>query len=75
MTNLEKMNEIVGTAATKEQVVQWAYMNRIHVLNLDLEPEFECMKKSVENFYNNTEVFSADEFKNWDNFLLSEYAE
>jgi len=75
MTNLEKMNELVGSNATKEQVLEWAYMNRIIVEQLPEEPEFEVMDKSVENFCNSDfykENFS-DEYKIWDKFLDSEF--
>jgi effector-binding domain-containing protein len=75
VTNLEKMNELVGSNATKEEVIKWAYMNRIHVGELALEPEFEEMYNSVENFCNSNDYADNidDEFKLWSKFLDSEF--
>lgn len=50
MTNLEKMNDLVGTNADKEQIINWAYMNRVLFDSLFLEKEFEVMEKSVMAF-------------------------
>lgn len=72
MTNLEKMNEIVGTEATKEQVVKWAYMNRIHVFDLHHQKEFQSLESTVDRFYD-THEFTGDEFKDWEDFLDSDF--
>ena len=74
MTNQEKMNELLGDTANKEQITNWAYMNRIHVSELHFVEEFETMEKSVEHFMN-SDVINVDEFTNWSNFLDSEYVE
>jgi hypothetical protein len=74
MTNLEKMNELVGSTATKDQIVNWAYMNRILVNCLHLEDEFEEMRKSVVKFVNtDTYLYSDNEFDLWHKFLDSEF--
>lgn len=72
MTNLEKMNELVGTNVTKEQIKNWAYANRIHVMELHYEDEFDSMANSVEEF-NNSDQVTTDEHENWDNFLDREF--
>lgn len=72
MTNLEKINELVQSSADKEQIVNWAYMNRILVVNLADEPEFEHLKNSVDVFIQK-EPYSDDEFENWGRFLDSEF--
>ena len=73
MTNYEKMLEITGARATKEEVKSWAYMNRIWVLEMaEIEP-FEPMKLSVETFMK--DGYSGDETENWERFLECEYVE
>lgn len=74
MTNLEKMNELVGSKANKEQIVKWAYMNRILVDCLHLEEEFDGMTTSV-NFFTDTEFYQTNdnEFELWNQFLDSEF--
>lgn len=72
MTNLEKMNQLVGANVNEEQVKHWAYNNRITVDCLHFEEEFESMEKSVDKFIN-SELYSVDEFKNWDEFLRMNY--
>jgi hypothetical protein len=72
MTNLEKMNELVGASADKKQVMKWAYMNRVWLIDLPYEPEFSAMDESIKNFLNEYE-YSGDEDKNWDRFLDMEY--
>jgi hypothetical protein len=77
MTNLEKMNELVGSEATKDQIVKWAYMNRIYVGGLYDEGEFSTMELSVLNFmesdfYNDNVL---DEFALWDMFLESKFVQ
>lgn len=72
MTNLEKMNELVGAAANEEQIKHWAYDNRVTVSVLHLESEFKSMERSVEVFLD-SENYIDDEFKNWDEFLGKEF--
>lgn len=72
MTNLEKMNELVGATANKEQIKHWAYDNRVTVSVLHFESEFKTMENSVNSFLD-SDSFSENEFKNWDEFLESEY--
>ncbi|QHE63978.1 hypothetical protein FHE72_23595 (plasmid) [Rossellomorea vietnamensis] len=71
MTNLEKMNQLVGSDSSKEQVVKWAYMNRVHVGELALEKEFESMFNSVEEFCNSQTYVDGftDESEMWRTFL------
>ncbi|STO12752.1 Uncharacterised protein [[Flavobacterium] thermophilum] len=75
MTNLEKMNELVGSNANKDQIIRWAYMNRIHVVELPLEEEFECMQQSVDTFCESEDFqnYIDDEFKLWEKFLEAKY--
>lgn len=75
MTNLEKMNELAGSKADKEQIKQWAYMNRVFVGCLYDEPEFYGMERTVIHFMESdfyTDNFE-DETKLWDGFLDFEY--
>lgn len=74
MNNLEKMNELVSSSATKIQVKDWAYMNRILLSELEYEEEFEPMKKSIKKFME-SELYNGtlDELKIWDSFLDEEY--
>lgn len=72
MTNLEKMNELVGASASKEQIKSWAYMNRVVVSCLHFEQEFEGMEHSVDCFMESPE-YSDDEHENWDKYLDAEY--
>lgn len=74
MTNLEKMNELVKSNATKEQIKSWAYMNRITVMSLPLEEEFNELEHSVNHFIENYDYHSkANEHDVWDNFLDAKY--
>lgn len=75
MTNLEKMNELVGTNADKYQIGNWAYMNRILVEFLYHEPEFVSMENTVDYFMKNIADDFDDEHKLWDKFLDTEYVE
>ncbi|CAM4111907.1 hypothetical protein [Mesobacillus thioparans] len=75
MTNLEKMNELVGSEANKEQIIKWAYMNRILFDCVHLETEFEEMEKSVKVFMDTNSYSESDtEFDLWDKFLDAEFA-
>ncbi|PAQ15045.1 hypothetical protein CD798_08355 [Bacillaceae bacterium SAOS 7] len=76
MTILEKMNELVGSNATKKQIENWAYMNRICVSELVFEDEFTSLKKSVDVFIQTHDYHGmADEHEAWDKFLDSEYVQ
>ena len=69
MNVLEKMNQCVGTTATKNDVTAWAYRNRILVLDIcDEDPKFETLRKTVETFAA-SDQFSDDEHDNWSRFL------
>lgn len=72
MTNLEKMNELVGLNAKKQEIINWAYANRITVSTLDLYEPFQSMANSVSTFVD-LDLISGDEFEDWDNFLDSEF--
>lgn len=76
MNNLKKMNELVSSEATKEQIKDWAYMNRILVTDLEFEEEFETMVKSINSFVESN-LFSEEltELELWDRFLDAEYVE
>lgn len=69
MKVLQKMNELVGANATKDQIEKWAYMNRIHVCTLHFETEFECLEKTVNAFYQNGDRETLDERDAWKAFL------
>lgn len=75
MTNLEKMNQLVGANGNKETVVKWAYTNRVHLIDLPYEDEFAEMKASVDEFFetHNPIQNQAGETKNWEDFLEAEY--
>lgn len=75
MTNLEKMNELAGSNLDKDKIIRWAYMNRIHVAELPLYEEFECMQQSVDTFCKSEDFqnYIDDEFKLWDKFLEAKY--
>lgn len=73
MTNLEKMNELVRSDADKEQIKNWAYMNRIHVVDLHLVKQFEQMEDSVDHFISQGKYDLEDELNAWDLFLESKY--
>jgi hypothetical protein len=71
MTNLEKMNELVGASASTEEVINWAYANRIHLSGLSGYEPFESMDNSIMSFYErkDTLLVDDDEFKVWELFL------
>ena len=74
MTNLQKINELVDAESSKEQVISWAYMNRIWLSGLPEEEEFASMKASVDDFMSKkTEL--RTEYDMWDNFLDREFIE
>ena len=73
MTNAEKMRELVGTPdATEQQMLNWAYMNRVYVCDIPNEAEFVSMKASVDAFEASEEI-GADEEDNMRRFLRAEY--
>lgn len=72
MTNLDKMKQLVGSEqATKEDIVQWAYMNRVLLADLPDEEEFTSMKNSVNQFFKSK--MPATEHEAWEQFLDVEY--
>ena len=72
MTIFEKMNEIKGSCATKEQIKKRAYMNRVTVDIVHCDDGFEVLEKSVLAFIE-SESYGINEFENWDKFLDSEF--
>jgi len=74
MTNLEKMIELTGHEAPKKQVMEWAYVNRIWLTDLEHENPFEVMKASIAHWINNNK-YSGYEVENWTKFLDAEYVE
>ena len=74
MKNIDKMNELVGSDATTKQVVDWAYMNRVWLCDLQDEEDFKEMKASVKNFLSK-ETTLRDESEMWEDFLNSEFVE
>jgi len=77
MTNYEKMKELVGSTATKEEVKAWAYMNRVTVSILPYEAkEMKPMLNSVNHFMS-TKLYSDNVLEEdvlWDKFLAEEFA-
>lgn len=74
MTNLEKMNQLIGIDASKEQILKWAYMNRILFDSVYLEEEFEGIEKSVKSFAETIPYEESNtEFDLWDKFLDAEF--
>ena len=66
----EKMNELVGSAGTKEQIKSWAYHNRIVVMDVHFEEEFEVLAASVDAFIETFDTHgNPDEHAAWDAFL------
>ena len=72
MTNLEKMNQIVGSNSTKETVLQWAYMNRILLIDLPYEDEFQEMRKSGYDYLKRS--VEKTEYDNFNKFLDEEFS-
>lgn len=51
MKVIDKMNELVGSHASKEKIMGWAYQNRVHVICMHLdEPKFESLESTVQKF-------------------------
>ena len=76
MTNYEKMLELTGDTATKEQVKSWAYMNRVTVSEMCYDKPFECMEKSVDVFSESDKYeLGGNEHENWDRFLDCDFVE
>jgi hypothetical protein len=72
MTNLEKMNELVNSDATKKQVIEWAYMNRIWLADLPEEKGFFEMQKSVDSFLKSEKTLRG-EHEMWEDFLDAQF--
>lgn len=76
MKVIEKMNQLVNSNVDEEKIKKWAYNNRILVSSVFLESEFECLEKTVNQFYENPEnEAELDEYKSWDKFLAYDYVE
>lgn len=74
MNVLEKMNELVGGQATKEQIKNWAYMNRITVMQMPDEDEFVTLEETINRFIEEYDYHSKpDEHEAWSAFLDFEY--
>lgn len=75
MNVLDKLNELVRSSATKEQIIEWAYMNRVMVMGMYYEEEaFGVLEKTVESFIEGEDYHGiADEHEAWDKFLDYEY--
>ena len=68
------MKELVNAINTsKEQIITWAYMNRVLLSDLAEEEIFQVMKKSVEDFMEKEAKELNTEYDMWDVFLDSEY--
>ena len=75
MKVIDKMNELVGTNASKEKIMGWAYQNRVHVICMHLdEPKFEALENSVQRFIDSGQLVD-DEHENWGRFLEMEFVE
>ncbi len=75
MKVIDKMNELVGTKASKEKIMGWAYQNRVHVICMHLdEPKFEALEHTVQKFIDSGQLVD-DEHENWSRFLDSDFAE
>lgn len=72
MTNLGKMNELVEANASEDDVVGWACMNRIWLVDLPLEDEFVSMKKSVDVFMKQEKELRY-EHEMWRDFLKAKF--
>lgn len=74
ITNLEKMNELVNSNVAKDIIAHWAYMNRIHICDLEYEEEFQSMKNSIDHFIEKHQYPAIDdEHVAWSLFLDEEY--
>ena len=72
----EKMNELVDSEGTKDQIKSWAYANRICVCDVPFEEEFETLEFTVEKFIEEVDYHGmTDEHKAWDLFLEYEVVE
>lgn len=77
MTNYEKMIALVASPATPKDIVDWAYINRICLVDLPSEPEFACMEASVDKFFETHNPFNdaQGEEQVWREFLSCQYVE
>lgn len=72
----EKMNALIGSDASKEEIKSWAYNNRIMVMSIQFEDEFEALEKSVDAFIETFDYHgNPDEHAAWDAFLEFEFIE
>ena len=66
------MNELAGSDATIKQVVDWAYMNRVWLCDLQDADEFKEMQFSVKNFLSKENELRHEQDM-WRDFLDSEF--
>lgn len=72
VTNLEKMNELVGANASKKEIMKWAEMNRLWLADLPYVTELSPMGISIDDFMSREKHLRA-ESEIWSDFLDSEY--
>ena len=72
LTNLDKMNQLVGGIASAKEVINWASMNRIWLADLPDNKQFKEMRLSVSKFLKREEKMRA-ESEMWEDFLNEEY--
>lgn len=75
MKNIDKMRELVNSNASKEQIIEWAYLNRVWLDDLLIEPGFEEMQESIMHFFDKNWLVDEDEREVWNKFLDSEFVE
>lgn len=78
ITNLDKMNALLVSEMTMEEMKQWVFKRLLFVENIHEEEEFYSMENSVRSF--NESIIQKlhfpklmDEFTLWEKFLESEY--
>ena len=79
MTNGDKMREVKSANSSDEQILNWAYMNRVYLIDLlgtlD-DPDFSCMEYSIKEFLkDNPDHVYGDQRAAWKDFLPAEYQE
>lgn len=75
MKVIDKMNELVGSVSSKEEIINWAYSNRIVVSSISFEEEFLELDDVVNKFMEEDSYleYIEDEFMLWDLFLEYEF--
>lgn len=74
MTNGDKMRDLVGADSQDDEIVSWAYMNRITLTELAFEPEFKDMETSI-NAYLSDKGIADDAEQEFKDFLKADYVE